>query len=153
MQLATILLPVLLAALGAEAKSNRDICTDKNPSATNAIGKFCQKTDMVIPSDWAKWGMSGYNGKTIVRIKGNCNPYQWVPQQYCMSQFFEMCAQGGKHGAKKRNFGNNGCQKWEIVYQKDLIAGNKRGEEGVGGEEAGFEEAGEDGDEEEEEEL
>ncbi|KAK5716446.1 hypothetical protein LTR15_009337 [Elasticomyces elasticus] len=130
MQLPTIL-PVLLAALGAEAKSNRDICTDKNPSATNGIGKFCQKTDMVIPSDWAKNGMSGYNGKTIVHIRGKCSPAQWVPQQYCMSQFFEMCAQGGKHGGSKRNYGNNGCQKWEILYQKDLINGNKRREEGI----------------------
>ncbi|KAK3620963.1 hypothetical protein LTR56_022787 [Elasticomyces elasticus] len=103
MQLTTFL--VLAAASLAQAKSNRDICTDKNPSATNAIGKFCQKTDMVIPSDWAKNGMSGYNGKTIVH--------------------------GGKHGGSKRNYGNNGCQKWEILYQKDLINGNKRREEGV----------------------
>ncbi|KAK5700287.1 hypothetical protein LTR17_023044 [Elasticomyces elasticus] len=114
MQLTTILLPILLAALGSDAKSNRDICTDKNPSATNAIGKFCQKTDMVVPSSYASIGMQGYNSKTQVHIRGNCNPYQWVPQQYCMSQLFEMCAQGGKHGAKKRKFGNGGCQKWEI---------------------------------------
>ena len=66
-------------------------CSIKDSSVVNAIGKFCQKTNMVVPSTYATTGMSGYAGhKTHIRITGTCGPAQWVPQKYCLSQFYHM---------------------------------------------------------------
>ena len=30
---------------------------------------------------------------------------QWVPQQYCFSQYYWMCANGSKRGAKAQQYG------------------------------------------------
>ena len=66
-------------------------CSNKDPSVVNAIGKFCQNTKMVVPSSYATGGMAGYSGhKTHIRITGSCSPAQWVPQKYCLSQFYHM---------------------------------------------------------------
>jgi len=32
------------------------------------------------------------------------------PQRYCFSQFYDMCAHGGRHGGSKRKYGNGGEQ-------------------------------------------
>ena len=66
-------------------------CSNKDPSVVNAIGKFCQKVNMVVPSNYASGGMAGYSGhKTHIRITGSCSPAQWVPKTYCLTQFYHM---------------------------------------------------------------
>ncbi|KAK5136093.1 hypothetical protein LTR08_004143 [Meristemomyces frigidus] len=90
-------------------------CSNKAPSVVNAIGKFCQKTNMVVPSKYATGGMMGYAGKqTRISITGNCGPAQWVPQEYCFKQFYHMCATGTSSGTSAKRYGRNGCQTWLI---------------------------------------
>ncbi|CAK4031774.1 Hypothetical predicted protein [Lecanosticta acicola] len=94
------------------AKGQPKLCgSDKHNSIQQAIGKFCQKTNIVVPSTYATNGMRGNDGKGFVSIEGTCHPPQWVPQEYCMEQFNNMCA--NEEVTKK--FGRNGCQTW-ITY-------------------------------------
>ena len=110
----------LTALVGAACAlvDNSQLCAAKDPSVTNAIGKFCQKTNLVVPSSYAAGGMNGYSSKTHIRIfnsaQGGCNPAQWVPQEYCFSQFYQMCVDAGPTGSMTRRFGRNGCQNWII---------------------------------------
>ncbi|KAK4901819.1 hypothetical protein LTS10_011306 [Elasticomyces elasticus] len=105
-------------AATAMAKTDQQKCQHKNGHAVQAIQRFCQKTDMVIPSDYARNGAhvgTGGPHDTRVHIDGSCNPWQWVPQKYCLSQLYNMCAQGdgaGSYGA--RFYGNNNCQTWVL---------------------------------------
>ncbi|KAK3676025.1 hypothetical protein LTR78_004217 [Recurvomyces mirabilis] len=88
--ISTILGLILASTTPATASygpSNFDACANKAPAVINAIGQFCQKTDGVVPSDWAGQGHQGPTGITWIKILGNCNPPQWVPQEYCFSQF------------------------------------------------------------------
>lgn len=63
-----LILPLLAFAGFAIAEDDEGRCADKNPSAVNAIGKFCQKTDLVIPSTYGNNGVDGYNRKTHVDV-------------------------------------------------------------------------------------
>nr|POE56504.1 hypothetical protein CFP56_33476 [Quercus suber] len=91
-------------------------CMDKNSGVINAIGMYCQNDDMVVPSDYANKGQQGYDGDNwaFLQITGNCQPPQWVPSKYCISQFQEICATGDEHGAGSKTFGRDGCQTWTI---------------------------------------
>ncbi|KAK3109871.1 hypothetical protein LTR53_016417 [Teratosphaeriaceae sp. CCFEE 6253] len=111
-------LATLLACLAVFATADNDLasCAGKNQGVVNAIGRFCQKTDMTVPSWWAQRGMDSPDGRTQVHISGKCAPPQWVPQKYCFSQFWNMCAWGGHHGGSVRHYGTNNCQKWVINY-------------------------------------
>ncbi|TKA83192.1 hypothetical protein B0A55_00678 [Friedmanniomyces simplex] len=118
---AVILAPFLGFLAAFAAADDEATCANKNPSAVNAIGKFCQKTNIVIPSAYGNEGTSGYNRQTHVSILGNCKPAQWVPQQYCLSQLYQICAVGGKHGAGTANYGNVGCQHWKIWLRNAVV--------------------------------
>ena len=84
-------LPITALLGSALALDDGTKCSNKDPSVVNAIGKFCQKTNMVVPSSYASGGMMGYSGhQTRISITGNCSPAQWVPQKYCLSQFYNM---------------------------------------------------------------
>lgn len=51
----------------------------------------------------------------MCRITGSCRPAQWVPQEYCMKQFYQMCVNGDALGNREARFGRNKCQKWTIT--------------------------------------
>ncbi|KAK5132856.1 hypothetical protein LTR08_008572 [Meristemomyces frigidus] len=108
----TALLPLALA--GSVFASTP--CSEKAPSAMAAIQKFCSQMNIMVPSNYAKTGQRGYTDATRVSITGNCKPAMWVPHNYCMSQFENMCSNGGKHGGSTHKYGKNGCQHWEIQY-------------------------------------
>lgn len=68
-------------------------CRNKNKNAFNAIHKFCYgKSGIMVPSDYAK--SEKYAGNAFVKIdeSSTCNPPQWVPRKYCLSQFYQICA-------------------------------------------------------------
>ncbi|OQO07431.1 hypothetical protein B0A48_07128 [Cryoendolithus antarcticus] len=110
----TLLLPQVLAATDYQ---NAMTCGQRFPRINGAIEKFCYKkntsgvatNDLVIPSAYASIGSMfyGFKGnKLVVQITGQCSPAQWVPAQWCLSQFHEMCAQAshplGKVEERKR---------------------------------------------------
>lgn len=37
-----------------------------------------------------------------------------VPQKYCFSQFYEVCAKGDRYGHGEMGYGVNNCQKFNI---------------------------------------
>nr|POE78438.1 cobalt/magnesium transport protein cora [Quercus suber] len=91
-------------------------CANKNLGVINAIGKFCQNDSIVVPSKHAGKGQQGHvdDSWANIQITGDCNPPQWVPSKYCLSQFQEICAKGDKDGAGSQTFGRDGCQTWTI---------------------------------------
>ena len=94
-------------------KDNEAICADKNQALTNAIAKFCQNTDMMVPSYYAEKG--AHNDPEFddnphpwgVAIKGTCDPLHpvWVSRTHCYSHFWELCATGDKWGANQQSYG------------------------------------------------
>ncbi|KAK3109872.1 hypothetical protein LTR53_016418 [Teratosphaeriaceae sp. CCFEE 6253] len=120
MQFTTSMIALLGLAASSNALSDMQLCAAKNQGGMNAIGRFCQKTDMVAPSKYASDGMWSPDLRTHVAISGNCNPPQWIPEKYCYSQLFNMCAHGGKHGGSSHHYGNNNCQHWKIKYHQYL---------------------------------
>ena len=106
----------LLALLGVSTALDTSYqCSNKAPSVINAIGKFCQKQNIVVPSPYATGGGNGFAEKsTHISIAGTCSPAQWIPQEYCFSQFYQICANGNEHGTGAKYYGRNGCQRWLI---------------------------------------
>ena len=91
-------------------------CAEKNPYINNAISEFCQKQDIVVPSQYAGEGQT-YAGVHIA-IHGTCEPAQWVPAEYCVKQLHRICAKGSKYGTGWSRYGDNDCQKWRIKRVK-----------------------------------
>ena len=58
-----------------------------------AIQDFCggkiSSNDLYVPSSYASTGAQ--NGSAKVFLTGFCNPAEWVPVQYCYSQFLDLC--------------------------------------------------------------
>ncbi|KAF2768028.1 hypothetical protein EJ03DRAFT_328584 [Teratosphaeria nubilosa] len=111
------LLTLVPLTLATKAGDTLGQCADVNPDVLNAIGIFCSGSDHItVPSTYAKNG--GYGGPTKqvhVWIDGGCSPPQWVPKQYCMTQFEQLCAEGYEsRGAGQGTWGNSGCQIWTI---------------------------------------
>ncbi|KAK8215078.1 hypothetical protein M8818_002088 [Zalaria obscura] len=106
-----ILAPVAMA-------SDISVCQSKSLQIVAAIEKFCSKTNMVVPSWYAHVGATV--GDRSVWIEGaphqTCNPPQWVPQEYCRSQLFHVCAGGTKEGFGYAYYGagNSKCQVFTI---------------------------------------
>lgn len=74
----------------------------------------------MVPSNYASYGASGVGvhvnvGETFDNQV--CSPPQWVPQQYCLSQFFAICATGMRDGTGHAAFGagSRKCQGWNIA--------------------------------------
>jgi len=99
---------VALALASQALASDSATCATKHPSIANAIGKFCQNQSIMVPSTYAKDGEIGLTKHAEIWIKGNCSPAQWVPQQYCFSQFYNMCANYGAFGTvETRKYGES----------------------------------------------
>lgn len=124
MQLPTIaLLFAALATLTLAAQSNESLCRAKSQRtgslAAASIRALCAKTNLVANSAYAMEGKyAGPNGvgtHAFVAVKNHC-PYgsDWIPQKYCLSQFYETCARGDKYGHGARNYGKGGCQEFNL---------------------------------------
>jgi hypothetical protein len=131
----TFTVPIILALLTFAALvsvgtdfENAAKCGKRFPRINQAIEIFCGKSkdnkltnDLVVPSKYADQGVgiTGYEGnKILVAIKGNCEPAQWVPYNWCNAQFHDLCA-NSEHGYAWRAHGKNGCQKFVIGTRMD----------------------------------
>ncbi|KXT03318.1 hypothetical protein AC578_3997 [Pseudocercospora eumusae] len=123
-----IFISFFLAFIGlVSAASNREICMKKNPRVISAIDIFCKNSGITAPSLYAntgvRWGPNGAQSPNnlALYITGSCSPPQWIPQQYCLSQFYSICATGGPRGMGSKKYGRNGCQKWIVAITKPGI--------------------------------
>ena len=124
MQLPTLaFLFALLSTLSLAAQSNESICRSKSQRtgslAAASIRALCAKTDLVANSAYAMQGV--YAGPNIIgthafiAAKSTCpGGSNWVPQKYCLSQFYETCAQGNKFGHGRRSYGRDNCQEFNL---------------------------------------
>ena len=99
-------------------------CRHKNKNAFDAIHKFCfGKSGIMVPSNYAE--SEKYAGNAFVKIgeSSTCNPPQWVPRKYCLSQFYQICA--NKKWGKAR-FGRNKCQSFHVGKVTPAVPGMKR---------------------------
>ena len=123
MKLTTLLLPAFALSGLTSALTDQQICQKRNQNVPAAIEAFCNYSDIVVPSSYAFEGAYvGLGGphSTTVHITGTCNPGQWVPHQYCLSQFYSMCAQGnGVGNMDVRLYGRNNCQHWHILVGEE----------------------------------
>ncbi|KAF2485864.1 hypothetical protein BDY17DRAFT_322671 [Neohortaea acidophila] len=106
---------ILLLTLGAATSTTANPasrCAAKNGAIQDAIDLFCTNTHIMVPSQWAHDGLQF--GNAHVSIRGHCSPAQWVPQQYCVSQFQHLCA-GTYGGFGFAHYGEGGCQEFRIV--------------------------------------
>ncbi|GAB1727146.1 hypothetical protein NU195Hw_Modified_45t1 [Hortaea werneckii] len=115
----TLLCVLLVGSCLVSAETiNAIYCRRKNGDLTDLIKKFCSNNYMSVPGPYAWNGMKTPNRHSTIKINASCNPKQWVPSYWCNKQFYQMCVSGGAHGGKKAKFGRNGCQKWEIKYER-----------------------------------
>ncbi|KXT11835.1 hypothetical protein AC579_4281 [Pseudocercospora musae] len=137
----TTTLSLLVAFLGALAiadpESNpasvldivanpKGVCQKKNPRVVKAIDLFCQRSGakLTVPALFAHTGVylrpspPQSPNKVYVWIDGTCSPAQWVPQDVCQKQFYQMCATGGERGGAVAKYGRDGCQTWNILIKK-----------------------------------
>jgi hypothetical protein len=121
MKLFTFILSLALAVLAtADVLSadwkNAGFCARKGVDVNCAITAFCNKQDMVVPSNYASGGATC--GPYHIKVTGDCNPAAWVPSWYCRAQFHSICAQSGHpKGAGVRHYGLGDCQRWEIHHK------------------------------------
>ena len=87
-------MPALITALQthratrALAMDDGTICSShKDPAIVNAIGKFCQNQNLMVPSAYAKKGMYSNDDRGNVYIVGDCDPPQYVPRDVCFVSF------------------------------------------------------------------
>lgn len=121
-----------LAALASAASDfeNAVKCGQRFPRINQAIEIFCNKADgdgpsndIKVPSQYAGRGVGtiGMKGNKLhIKIDGNCSPPQWVPHQWCLAQFHDLCANTrDPRGWNWRAYGRNGCQKFKIQGRSD----------------------------------
>lgn len=113
------------AASPATDYQNSLSCGKTNPSINAAISAFCnpkaKSNDLFVPSAYASKGK--VSGGAKVSIAGVCSPKQWVPVQYCATQFHVMCAKG----KSSQRFGRGGCQNWKIETGAGSLVGVFKG--------------------------
>lgn len=87
----TEILALAITALAAPSlATNAQNCAAKNPNINRAIAAFCNKDNLMVPTQYSENGVRV--GNVAVSIQGTCKPAQWVPEKYCKSQFYELCA-------------------------------------------------------------
>ena len=92
-------------------------CSNRHPAANQAIIRFCEKEDIVVPSDYGDAGKAGgADSGAGVWITGHCWPPQWVPKDICLSQFHHMCVMYQDEISAEERYGGDGCQEWSITY-------------------------------------
>ena len=98
-----VFLPFAMALTGTANATNYATCFNKAANVASAIWDFCAKTNIMVPSDYASMGKM--NGDAFVTILGSCKPKEWVPQDVCREQFYEMCAAGDHLGNSRNTIG------------------------------------------------
>lgn len=124
MRLPTLsLLFALLATISLAAQSNESICRGKSQRtgslAAASIRAFCAKQDLRANEVYAMTGKyAGPNRigtHAFVAAKSKCpSGSDWIPQKYCLSQFYEVCAQGDQSGHGRRSYGVGACQEFNL---------------------------------------
>ncbi len=120
------MLAMLLYLTLSSAESNEENCAKNRAKTHQAIREFCNPAIKIMaPSEYAK------HGKTVGDVQvhihgGECSPPQYVPQHWCLVQFYAMC----RNKVAIKHHGNNNCQEWRITKPSSLIG--KRNET-VGG--------------------
>ncbi|KAF2864043.1 hypothetical protein K470DRAFT_50583 [Piedraia hortae CBS 480.64] len=106
--------PTLILAFlaGAYALTDEEHCHKKNKYAPEVIRQLCNTDTMRVPNSRAFAGIT--NQGAMVTIDGTTCKSEWIPQKYCLSQFFNMCAHGDRNGQATASYGTHGCQKWQI---------------------------------------
>jgi hypothetical protein len=124
--LALLAFLTITSATEATKWQNAVKCGQRFDRINYIIDMFCRhsqeatemRNGMYVPSEWAKQGigMTGVRGnRFVVKIEGNCQPAQYVPYDWCKSQFQAMCANTkNKWGYQTQHFGRNSCQKFII---------------------------------------
>ena len=108
------------------ALTNQQICQNKcntyRAGPCSATAQFCFKTDIVANSNYAMQGsFSARNGQGIgthafVAAKSSCpKTNNWIPQKYCFSQFYEVCAKGDRYGHGAQAFAEGDCQEFNLA--------------------------------------
>lgn len=132
------ILPVLTytatLTLAATDAQNQASCRKRFPSIERAIGNFCNIPasdidgsrlidSLIVPSPYADQGLnfSQPTGDRLwIRITGDCSPPQLVPRQWCLAQFYELCASTeDARGEVEGIFGGGGCQR-VLVNGEDI---------------------------------
>ena len=112
MKLSTAVLAFPLLAVAAPSEyTNAVKCGRKNPHINTAIQNFCKNGHIMVHSEYARNGLNVADAH--VAIHGYCNPAQWVPDNFRVSQFEHICATN-EHGHGHKRYGHNGCQKFII---------------------------------------
>ena len=93
--------------------SNLVQCKNKNSALVDSIGKFCEG-GMVSNSAKAIKGKKVKNMRA--RVKMRCPGGQYVPQDWCNAQFWDVCARGNNKGAGNRRY-YLGCQDFRITVK------------------------------------
>lgn len=108
----------LLGFASAAAVSNEVRCQAKTGAATmDAIDSFCKNTNIEVYSPYASVGTTahGLSASTHAFISGSCpRGSTWVPTEWCLLQFYEVCAEGGPMGHGTKRFGVGGCQVFQL---------------------------------------
>lgn len=111
------------AAVALGAQSDESICRAKSQRtgslAAAAIRAFCARTDLVANAPYAMEGKyAGPNRigtHAFVAAKSKCpSSSNWIPQKYCLEQFYETCAKGNKSGHGARSYGKGNCQEFNL---------------------------------------
>ena len=114
-------LPILALSLAGFAVANdQAACQEKNGNLVKTIQAFCSNQALQVPSSYASRGATSSDKHSHIYIDGSaCKPAEWIPQSFCLSQFYNTCANGGAHGGNVgMMFGNGGCQVFKIQYTK-----------------------------------
>lgn len=123
MKLPSRSLLVAIAASGthaslADVEANKLTCLNRYNGAWKAITAFCAHAHVDTGSEYAIKGATaqGTNGATTAYIIGKCPADQtWVPQEYCLSQFWYTCADPPQNeGRGYKKFGHDNCQEFNL---------------------------------------
>lgn len=111
--------------ISSRMSANEQACLNKHSGAHAGITAFCSKANIDTGSAYAKTGttangpagsqFAGEDDTTHAYVIGSCPSDQtWIPQDWCLLQFFETCAKGDSQGHAYRKFGYKDCQEFNL---------------------------------------
>jgi hypothetical protein len=109
--LLTLCTPTLAGPDWWQMYNNEIACAHKDVRALGAINAFCN-TNVYTGGEYAAEGVALAGAR--VGISASCRWGTYVPQVWCQSQFYEVCAWGNKKGRGQRNY-DGGCQHFWIT--------------------------------------
>jgi hypothetical protein len=109
--LLTLCTPTLAGPDWWQMYNNEIACAHKDVRALGAINSFCN-TNVYTGGEYAAEGVALAGAR--VGISASCGWGTYVPQVWCQSQFYEVCAWGNNKGRGQRNY-DGGCQHFWIT--------------------------------------